>query len=199
MCIPECRGTFLGPFRLAEYVRGCLEDSAALENWQKAHNRLHVAVTSLPSCKSMRVSQFESKEDLITALLASAAAVPLAPPVKCKGQWLIDGGIADFQPVLDDATVTISPLYFSRADIKPSRYVPAWWAFLPPSNSATVDWLYDLVSTTNTQVAIAHSYGSSAVVRAVAAAAAAALGVVIPSRGQSSSCASTQGVAQMTA
>lgn len=127
VCIPRCRGTLLGPFRLAEYVRGCLEDSAGLEHWHKANGRLHVAVTALPSFKSMRVSSYESKEDLITALMASAAAVPFAPPVRSRhGQWMIDGGIADFQPMLDEGTVTISPLYWSRADIKPSRYVPAW-------------------------------------------------------------------------
>lgn len=28
---------------------------------------------------------------------------------------------------------SISPFYFSRASIKPSRWVPPWWAFYPPS------------------------------------------------------------------
>eukprot|EP00976_Prorocentrum_cordatum_P056129 1132266-Prorocentrum_minimum.AAC.1 len=31
------------------------------------------------------------------------------------------------------ATVTVCPFYCSRADVKPSRYLPPWWAFLPPS------------------------------------------------------------------
>ena len=38
----------------------------------------------------------------------------------------------------------VSPFYFSDTDIKPSRYVPLWWAFLPPKSGATVDWLYSL-------------------------------------------------------
>ena len=35
----------------------------------------------------------------------------------------------------DDASVTICPFYSSRAHIKPSEYVPIWWAFLPPDPS----------------------------------------------------------------
>ncbi len=37
-------------------------------------------------------------------------------------------------------------IYFvlSSCDIKPSRYVPLWWAVLPPKSNDTVDWLYSL-------------------------------------------------------
>ena len=28
--------------------------------------------------------------------------------------------------------VSVSPFYMSRADIKPSRYIPPWWAAIPP-------------------------------------------------------------------
>jgi hypothetical protein len=46
------------------------------------------------------------------------------------------------QPVIEGyRNITVSPLYFSQADIKPSRYVPAWWALLPPSDPKTVDWV----------------------------------------------------------
>lgn len=34
-----------------------------------------------------------------------------------------------------EATITVCPFYCSRADIKPSRYIPPWWAFLPPQPS----------------------------------------------------------------
>lgn len=40
------------------------------------------------------------------------------------------------------ASLTIVP--HSDTDIKPSRYVPLWWAFLPPKSSDTIDWLYNL-------------------------------------------------------
>jgi hypothetical protein len=32
----------------------------------------------------------------------------------------------------------------SNCDIKPSRYVPLWWAVVPPQSADTVDWLYQL-------------------------------------------------------
>jgi len=89
------------------------------------------------------VIEFDSAEDLQAALVASAAAFPLAQPVKRKGKWLIDGGLSDFQPIFDENTITINPFYFSQADIKPSRYVPAWWALLPSSDPDTLDWLYE--------------------------------------------------------
>lgn len=144
ICIPQCRRTLKGPFMLDKYVRGCLDYSGGLDGWRNAVGRLHVAVTRLPDFGNMRFSHFDSKEELIKALLASAAAFPLAPPVHYKGKWYIDGGISDFQPVLEPDTVTVNPFYFSQADIRPSRYVPAWWSLLPPSNAATVDWLFDL-------------------------------------------------------
>lgn len=28
--------------------------------------------------------------------------------------------------------VVVCPFYSSRADIRPSKYVPMWWAFYPP-------------------------------------------------------------------
>ena len=146
VCIPQCRGTFLGPFKLDKYVKGCLDYSAQLggDNWTKTIKKLYVTTTSVPGFQSRRQTFFKSKEDLETHLLASAAAFPLAPPVKYNDLLLIDGGLGDFQPLHNEFTVTINPFYFSRADIKPSRYVPAWWALLPPSDPDTIDWLYDL-------------------------------------------------------
>ncbi len=28
--------------------------------------------------------------------------------------------------------ICVSPFYMSRADIKPSRYIPPWWCAIPP-------------------------------------------------------------------
>jgi hypothetical protein len=78
------------------------------------------------------------------AILASAAAYPLAAFVYRDGSWCADGGLTDFQPVIDDDTLTVSPFYFSNADIKPSRYVPPWWSVIPPKSEDTIDWLYNL-------------------------------------------------------
>ncbi|CAH0476375.1 unnamed protein product [Peronospora belbahrii] len=64
--------------------------------------------------------------------------------LKLNGEWVMDGGILDFQPVYDDKTVTVNPFYCTSADIKPSVYVPMWWALLPPGVH-DVEWLFDLV------------------------------------------------------
>jgi hypothetical protein len=46
-------------------------------------------------------------------------------------------------PEAMSSTITVCPFYSSRADIKPSRYLPPWWAFCPPS-VAELDAVYRL-------------------------------------------------------
>ena len=55
---------------------------------------------------------------------------------KYRGEWVCDGGLSDFKPVIDADTITVSPFYFDYADIKPSRYIPPWWALYPPRTSS---------------------------------------------------------------
>mmetsp|Transcript_27264 Transcript_27264/g.35760 ORF Transcript_27264/g.35760 Transcript_27264/m.35760 type:complete len:404 (+) Transcript_27264:174-1385(+) len=143
--IPECRKDLKGPFKIAQYVGRCLDYAGDLSQFAKGNDRLFVQTTSIPDFKSVRVSKFHSKEDLRSSLVASCAAFPLAPPIRrTDGKFYIDGGFTDFQPVLSENTITVNPLYFWKADIKPSRYVPMHWAVLPPSNPSTIDWLFDL-------------------------------------------------------
>jgi hypothetical protein len=143
-CLPTAYSDITGLFKLAEYVTMCTELTVFPVYKKLPPNTLNVAVTRLPFLGAERISSFNSKEDLMHALLASSAAFPLAPLVKMKGGWYIDGGLSDFQPVENDDTVTVSPFYFSECDIKPSRYIPLWWTFLPPRCEDTVDWLYNL-------------------------------------------------------
>ena len=67
-----------------------------------------------------------------------------------KGHGLcFDGGVSDFQILKGLARngtfcklhcrktnpadiVVVCPFYSSRANIRPSKYVPIWWAFYPP-------------------------------------------------------------------
>eukprot|EP01032_Pedospumella_encystans_P022049 gene22049-24997_t len=105
---------------------------------------LQIAVTKLPFFKGERVVEHLTQKDLMESLLASCAAFPLSTLIKRKGAWYVDGGFTDFQPIVDEDTITVSPFYFSDADIRPSRYVPLWWSFMPPSDPVTVEWLYNL-------------------------------------------------------
>eukprot|EP01041_Mallomonas_annulata_P001849 gene1849-3592_t len=144
-CIPSVYQSFWNLFSLAKYISTCLNNHCNLHKWKDlTPGQLEVAVTNLPFLNAERVTSYVSEEDLRLSLLASAAVFPLAPLVYRRGRWCVDGGISDFQPVMDENTIRVSPLYFADADIKPSRYIPLWWAVVPPRSIETVDWLYRL-------------------------------------------------------
>lgn len=143
-CVPEAYSDITGLFKLAEYVSRAIEFTVFPMYDTIEPGVLNVAVTRLPFFKPEMVSSFASKEELRLTLLASSAAFPFAPIVNNNGKWYIDGGLSDFQPVMNDETITVSPFFFSDCDIKPSRYIPIWWSFLPPGRTDTIDWLYNL-------------------------------------------------------
>ncbi|KAH9119508.1 hypothetical protein LEN26_011591 [Aphanomyces euteiches] len=72
-------------------------------------------------------------------------------------EWVIDGGLFEYQPILDANTVTVCPLYFSKADIRPSQYVPVWWGLLP-GDPIRFQWLYHLGKYDAYQWALKHGY-----------------------------------------
>lgn len=143
-CVPQAYSDVSGLFQLSEYVTKCLE--LQLNNRFKGlpENSLNIAVTRLPFLQAERISKVDNQAELIEYLLASSAAFPFAPIRKVRDHWYIDGGLSDFQPIEDENTITVSPFYFTECDIKPSRYVPLWWTFLPPHSKHTIDWLYQL-------------------------------------------------------
>ena len=105
-------------------------------------------ITGYPLLSRRRIDEFTSQNDLEDSLLSSCAIVPFARLVYFRDCWNVDGGMTDFFPgfddLSDDETITVSPFYFSECDIKPSRYVPFWWAIVPPNNDTTIDWIYAL-------------------------------------------------------
>mmetsp|Transcript_2218 Transcript_2218/g.2311 ORF Transcript_2218/g.2311 Transcript_2218/m.2311 type:complete len:434 (+) Transcript_2218:169-1470(+) len=144
-CIPDVYSNFWGLFRLAQYISTALNRHCNLHYWRDlAYGQLQVAVTRLPFLTAERVTSYNSQHELFLSLMASSAVVPLASLVYRDNCWCVDGGITDFQPIVDKNTVRVSPFYFANADIKPSRWVPIWWAIVPPRSSETVDWLYRL-------------------------------------------------------
>lgn len=144
-CIPQCYSSISGLFQLQVYVETSLLETLNLEKCKELeYGKLQISVTQLPRLNNVRVKSFDSKEDILQCLVASAAAFPFAKLAKFRKAWYIDGGITDFQPVIDDKTITVSPFYFADVDIKPSRYIPVWWALFPPNSNDTVDWIYNL-------------------------------------------------------
>lgn len=144
--IPKAHVSLASYFRVRTYLRDTLLCHCRTHEFETLNKsqQLTIVYTSLTSMKSRRVTTFESTEHLTETLLASCCATPIAGlPFKLNGEWVMDGGMLDFQPVYDSKTVTISPFYCVGADIKPSVYVPMWWAMIPPG-VRDVEWLFDL-------------------------------------------------------
>jgi len=144
-CIPQAHGHVTGLFRLADYVGKCIDMLLVPKFRKLKRGDLQIAITKLPLLAPERVTEHPTVEELKQTLMASSAAFPGAPVVQhVRFGACIDGGLSDFQPLVDEATITVSPFYFSDCDIRPSRYVPPWWALVPPKNTETVDWTYNL-------------------------------------------------------
>mmetsp|Transcript_4307 Transcript_4307/g.12809 ORF Transcript_4307/g.12809 Transcript_4307/m.12809 type:complete len:534 (-) Transcript_4307:30-1631(-) len=132
-------GATPGPVEVASDGTG---QPAALH--ERLRGKIAVSVTTLPRLRNRRYMAFESDEHLKQVLLASCTMSPLAGwPFLLDGHFVFDGGLTDFQPVLDSGTVTVSPFYCSSADIRPSRYVPIHWALYPPQRD-DFEWVYHL-------------------------------------------------------
>lgn len=122
--VNEARSHSLGPFSPSFNIQTCL-----LEGLQKflppnAHElvsgRLHVSLTRVYDGKNVIVSKFNSREELLQALLC-ACFIPgfsgLLPP-RFQGTRYMDGAFSDNLPVLDENTITVSP-FCGESDICP--------------------------------------------------------------------------------
>jgi hypothetical protein len=144
-CVTRAYASLGGIFGIGTYVTECLDVAVDLHKASTVpRGNLQIQFTKLPFFEGELAQEYESAEDVRKCLLSSAAAFPFAPLVHHRGQWNVDGGFSAFQPILNENTITVSPLYFMNTDIKPSRYVPLWWALFPPNSPKTVDWLFDL-------------------------------------------------------
>nr|XP_020470763.1 patatin-like phospholipase domain-containing protein 2 [Monopterus albus] len=94
---------------------------------QLASGRLSVAMTRLIDGKRFIMSEFQTKEDVVQALLCSCF-VPgycgLLPP-SFKGVHYIDGGFSSIQPVSCSRTLTVSP-FSGEIDICPADTSCTW-------------------------------------------------------------------------
>lgn len=122
--VNEARSHSLGPFSPSFNIQTCL-----LEGLQKflpadAHElvsgRLHISLTRVYDGKNVIVSKFNSREELLQALLC-ACFIPgfsgLLPP-RFQGVRYMDGAFSDNLPVLDENTITVSP-FCGESDICP--------------------------------------------------------------------------------
>jgi hypothetical protein len=106
--------------------------------------RLEVYATTLPLLRRKCIATFDEFGDVEEALLASCCLTPVVGfpfQLRSTGEWVCDGGITAFQPrsgkgeidlAKGEVLITVSPFYFTQADIRPSMFVPAWWGLYPP-------------------------------------------------------------------
>ncbi|XP_018309842.1 patatin-like phospholipase domain-containing protein 3 isoform X2 [Mycetomoellerius zeteki] len=120
----EARQRTLGPFSpsfniqeiLLDGLRKFLPDDAHI----RVNGKLHISLTRVYDGKNVIVSQFNSKDDLMQALLATSF-VPLFSgllPPRFHGIRYMDGGFSDNLPTLDENTITVSP-FCGESDICP--------------------------------------------------------------------------------
>lgn len=152
ICAAKARSSIRGAFLLRDYCRGAITQFCPQDAHEKLEGKLEISITRLfPWYKNLRVNHFPSYDFLVQSLLCSACITPLAGlPMWLEGHGLcFDGGVSDLQLLKGLARngtfcklhcrktnpknlVVVCPFYSSRADIRPSKYVPLWWAFYPP-------------------------------------------------------------------
>ncbi|XP_067906966.1 patatin-like phospholipase domain containing 3 [Heterodontus francisci] len=121
----EARKRNLGPlhpsFNLVKIMRNGLFKNLPENAHQLATGRLCISLTRVPDGENVLVSEFNSKEELIQALICSAF-VPiycgLIPP-SFRGVRYVDGGISNNLPQYElKNTITVSP-FSGESDICP--------------------------------------------------------------------------------
>ena len=144
-CCVDCRSQIQNAFKIREFVRvgihhfavSKFQNDVGNQHRKRLEDQLEVYVTVLPQCRKKIISEFETVDDLEEALLASCCITPLAGwpfPLRKTGELVCDGGLAAFQPRKGEPNVvTVSPFYFTTADIKPDVFIPAWWGLYPPA------------------------------------------------------------------
>ncbi|KAJ0069252.1 hypothetical protein NL108_003179 [Boleophthalmus pectinirostris] len=121
----EARKRFLGPmhpsFNLVKIMRHMLRRTLPAEGHLWATGRLGISLTRVTDGENVLVTQFNTKEELVQAVVCSAY-IPvysgLIPP-SLRGVRYVDGGISDNLPQYDlKNTITVSP-FCGESDICP--------------------------------------------------------------------------------
>lgn len=120
----DARSRALGPFHPAfdmnASVREALERYLPDDIHLRVNGRLHISLTRVHDGENIIINEFDSKEDVVQAVLCSCF-IPfwtgIVPP-KYKGVSYIDGGFSNNLVILDDKTITVSP-FAGEADICP--------------------------------------------------------------------------------
>ncbi|CAG7721940.1 unnamed protein product [Allacma fusca] len=144
------RSKTLGPFSPSFNINKILRDGLVKILPEDAHLRvngkLHISLTRVHDLQNVIVSQFDTREELIEAIITSTF-IPIFSglvPMKYRGTRYVDGGFTDNCPSIDENTVTVNP-FCGESDICPvdetshffsailcSGFVPIFSGWVPP-------------------------------------------------------------------
>ncbi|XP_053627134.1 1-acylglycerol-3-phosphate O-acyltransferase Pnpla3 isoform X5 [Cherax quadricarinatus] len=125
----EARRRTLGPFSPTFNIEKLLKEGLLNVLPDDAHKivsgKLFISVTRVSDGKNILLSQFDSREELIQALICSAFIPGFSGWVcpKVQGIRYVDGGFSDNLPEMDQKTITVSP-FCGEADICPKDSTP---------------------------------------------------------------------------
>lgn len=122
--VNEARRHSLGPFSPSFNIQtSLLEGLQRLlpeDTHKRVNGRLHISLTRVYDGKNVIISEFESREEVLQALLC-ACFIPgfsgIIPP-RFRGVRYMDGAFSDNLPILDENTITVSP-FCGESDICP--------------------------------------------------------------------------------
>lgn len=115
-------GPFSPSFSMVNNVREGLRDTFPLDAHTKCTDRVVVSLTRVQDNENVLVEEFQTREELIQALVCSTFVPVLSgviPPM-FRGHRYWDGGISDNLPLYDEQTITVSPFACS-SDICPEK------------------------------------------------------------------------------
>ncbi|EFN69551.1 Patatin-like phospholipase domain-containing protein 2 [Camponotus floridanus] len=113
-------GSFSPYFHVQHVLLGRLQKILPDDAHIRVNGKLHISLTRVYDRKNVIISQFDSKEDLLQALLATSF-VPLYSgllPPRLHGIRYMDGGFSDNLPIFDEDTITVCP-FCGESDICP--------------------------------------------------------------------------------
>ncbi|EDV97992.1 1-acylglycerol-3-phosphate O-acyltransferase Pnpla3 [Drosophila grimshawi] len=122
--VNEARRHSLGPFSPSFNIQTCLleglQKQLPLDAHKRVSGRLHISLTRVYDGQNVIISEFESREEVLQALLC-ACFIPgfsgILPP-RFRGVRYMDGAFSDNLPILDENTITVSP-FCGESDICP--------------------------------------------------------------------------------
>lgn len=114
-------GPFSPSFNISKILRDGLTKILPEDAHLKVNGKLHISLTRVYDRKNVIISHFNSREELIQAILCSSF-IPvfsgLSLPPAINGVRYMDGCYSDNLPILDENTVTVSP-FCGESDICP--------------------------------------------------------------------------------